>query len=87
MNAARDEPMPASARAISTCGLHVARPKFPRSKLCGSPAKHFDIGDRLIDFSLPLRHLGHDPRNRPAVARDDGLASLDLVEQPSSAAL
>src|SRR5882672_4694744 len=56
---------------------------FLDRNFAGSLAKLFDIGDRLIDFSLPLRRLGHDPRNRPAVARDDdGLASLDLVEQP-----
>jgi hypothetical protein len=29
------------------------------------------VVDGFIDLSLPLRRLGHDPRDRPAMARDD----------------
>jgi len=29
------------------------------------------VVDGFIDLSLPLRRLGHDLRDRPAMARDD----------------
>src|SRR5271163_503360 len=55
---------------------------FLDGNLAGVLTKLFDIGHRLIDFLLPLGRLGHDSRNRPAMARDDDcFATFDFVEQ------
>ena len=41
------------------------------------------VVDGFIDLSLPLRRLGHDLRDRPAMARDDDrLPPFDIAEQP-----
>src|SRR5271166_3958159 len=48
--------------------------------LTGVTAQRPDVRDSLVDLDLPAIGLGHNARDRTAMARDaDGLASLHLV--------
>jgi len=61
--------------------LVAGRENLLQRDLPGVTAQRPDVRDSLVDLGLPAIGLGHDARDRTAMARDtDGLASLHLVE-------
>ena len=68
--------------------LVASRKNFLQRDLPGVTAQRLEIRDGLVDLGLPAIGLGHDARDRTAMARDtDGLASLDLIEDLGQAGL
>jgi len=68
---------------LNLYGPHRSARGSLRLSLFQSAYGILDVGNCLIDLLLPAMRLGDDTGDRAAMpGDDDGLAALDLVEQP-----